>query len=91
MQELKEGLRTFEDFVNEGLIEYVDVNEENNCLIALREENVCGGLSLDCDCGCLFVVCVCMYVCVYVLVYIFICVCICVCLVTCQVHIYTYV
>lgn len=42
IRELKEGLRTFEDFVNEGLIEYVDVNEENNCLIALREENVCG-------------------------------------------------
>jgi DNA-directed RNA polymerase III subunit RPC2 len=37
MQELKDGHRTFDDFLREGLIEYIDVNEENNSLIALHE------------------------------------------------------
>ncbi|KAL3691016.1 hypothetical protein R1sor_004667 [Riccia sorocarpa] len=37
MKELKDGFRTFEDFLREGLVEYLDVNEENNCLIALYE------------------------------------------------------
>ncbi|XP_074292331.1 DNA-directed RNA polymerase III subunit 2-like isoform X2 [Silene latifolia] len=38
MQELADGVRTFDGFLQEGLIEYLDVNEENNALIALYEE-----------------------------------------------------
>lgn len=30
--------RTFEDFLHHGLIEYLDVNEENDSQIALYEE-----------------------------------------------------
>ncbi|KAJ7536311.1 hypothetical protein O6H91_12G064000 [Diphasiastrum complanatum] len=37
MKELKDGFRTFDDFLREGLVEYLDVNEENNALIALYE------------------------------------------------------
>lgn len=37
MRELLDGVRTFDDFLREGLIEYLDVNEENNALIALYE------------------------------------------------------
>ncbi|KAL1363684.1 hypothetical protein AAHE18_03G165200 [Arachis hypogaea] len=37
MEELKDGMRTFDDFLRDGLIEYLDVNEENNALIALYE------------------------------------------------------
>lgn len=37
MKELSDGVRTFDDFLREGLIEYLDVNEENNALIALYE------------------------------------------------------
>ncbi|CAN7027156.1 unnamed protein product [Brassica rapa subsp. trilocularis] len=37
MKELQDGVRTFDDFIREGLIEYLDVNEENNALIALYE------------------------------------------------------
>ncbi|MED6179430.1 DNA-directed RNA polymerase III subunit 2 [Stylosanthes scabra] len=37
MKELKDGVRTFDDFLRDGLIEYLDVNEENNALIALYE------------------------------------------------------
>ncbi|KAJ8774049.1 hypothetical protein K2173_009480 [Erythroxylum novogranatense] len=37
MIELRDGARTFDDFLQEGLIEYLDVNEENNALIALYE------------------------------------------------------
>ncbi|XP_061988708.1 DNA-directed RNA polymerase III subunit 2-like [Rosa rugosa] len=37
MEELKAGYRTFDDFLNDGLIEYLDVNEQNNALIALYE------------------------------------------------------
>lgn len=29
--------RSFEDFLHEGLVEYLDVNEENDCQIALYE------------------------------------------------------
>lgn len=36
---MQDGLRTFDDFLREGLIEYLDVNEENNCLISLYERN----------------------------------------------------
>jgi DNA-directed RNA polymerase III subunit RPC2 len=27
--------RSFDDFLKEGLVEYLDVNEENDCMIAL--------------------------------------------------------
>ncbi|TYK03821.1 DNA-directed RNA polymerase III subunit 2 isoform X2 [Cucumis melo var. makuwa] len=37
MKELSDGVRTFDDFLRDGLIEYLDVNEENNALIALYE------------------------------------------------------
>ncbi|KAJ6874482.1 hypothetical protein NC652_034235 [Populus alba x Populus x berolinensis] len=33
----KDGARTFDDFLHEGLIEYIDVNEESNALVALYE------------------------------------------------------
>lgn len=31
-----DGARTFDDFLHEGLIEYLDVNEENNALVGLE-------------------------------------------------------
>ncbi|XP_038053269.1 DNA-directed RNA polymerase III subunit RPC2-like [Patiria miniata] len=37
MQELNQGIRSFEDFLGDGLVEYLDVNEENDCQIALYE------------------------------------------------------
>ncbi|GAB2295727.1 DNA-directed RNA polymerase III subunit 2 [Dionaea muscipula] len=37
MKELTDGVRTFDDFLHDGLIEYLDVNEENNALIALYD------------------------------------------------------
>ncbi|TVU33733.1 hypothetical protein EJB05_25566, partial [Eragrostis curvula] len=41
MRELRDGIRSFDDFLGDGqnkaLIEYLDVNEENNALIALYE------------------------------------------------------
>jgi DNA-directed RNA polymerase III subunit RPC2 len=37
-QELASGLRIFEDFLKDGVIEYIDVNEENNCFIAINEK-----------------------------------------------------
>ncbi|KAB1200829.1 DNA-directed RNA polymerase III subunit RPC2 [Morella rubra] len=37
MKELLDGVRTFDDFLRDGLMEYLDVNEENNALIALYE------------------------------------------------------
>ncbi|KAK9056091.1 hypothetical protein SSX86_027179 [Deinandra increscens subsp. villosa] len=37
MKELKDGVRNFDSFLREGLLEYLDVNEENNALIALYE------------------------------------------------------
>eukprot|EP00668_Euglena_longa_P033150 GGOE01042677.1.p1 GENE.GGOE01042677.1~~GGOE01042677.1.p1 ORF type:complete len:1135 (-),score=406.12 GGOE01042677.1:113-3463(-) len=40
LHELAEGVRNFEDFLREGLVEFLDVNEENDCFIALREENI---------------------------------------------------
>ena len=36
-QEVKAGRMGFNDFLVRGLVEYVDVNEENNSLIALYE------------------------------------------------------
>jgi len=44
LQELQAGRRNFDDFIKDGLIEYLDVNEENNSMIALREHN----LSIEC-------------------------------------------
>lgn len=38
--ELKRGLKTFEDFVLDGLIEYLDVNEEANAYIVCQEEEI---------------------------------------------------
>jgi len=32
--------RSFDDFLREGLVEYLDVNEENDCLVALAEEDI---------------------------------------------------
>ncbi|XP_060177518.1 DNA-directed RNA polymerase III subunit 2-like [Lycium barbarum] len=38
MKELRDGVRDFNSFLRDGLIEYLDVNEENNSLIALYEK-----------------------------------------------------
>lgn len=38
--ELKAGVRTFDDFVRDGLIEFLDVNEENNSYIAIDESYI---------------------------------------------------
>jgi len=40
MRELAEGTRTFDDFLKEGIIEYVDVNEENNSNIVFKESEI---------------------------------------------------
>jgi DNA-directed RNA polymerase III subunit RPC2 len=40
IKELSEGYRTFDDFLKEGLIEYLDVNEENNSLMAVYEQDI---------------------------------------------------
>jgi len=40
IQELVQGFRSFEDFLHEGLVEYLDVNEENDCSIALYEHEI---------------------------------------------------
>ncbi|CAH1388640.1 unnamed protein product [Nezara viridula] len=40
INKLSSGLMKFEDFLNEGLIEYLDVNEENDSLIALNEGEI---------------------------------------------------
>lgn len=32
--------RSFDDFLKEGLVEYLDVNEENDCMIALYESQI---------------------------------------------------
>lgn len=37
INEVNAGYRTFNDFLKEGRIEFLDVNEENNCFIALSE------------------------------------------------------
>lgn len=34
------GLRDFSSFLAENCVEYVDVNEENNCLVALSEADI---------------------------------------------------
>lgn len=40
IKELVAGLRTFEDFLHDGSVEYLDVNEENDCNIALYESSI---------------------------------------------------
>jgi DNA-directed RNA polymerase III subunit RPC2 len=40
MKELAEGVRTFDDFLKQGLIEYLDVNEENNSMIVFKEQDI---------------------------------------------------
>ncbi|KAK4122736.1 beta and beta-prime subunits of DNA dependent RNA-polymerase [Parathielavia appendiculata] len=37
---LQLGEATFDDFLRRGVIEYLDVNEENDALIAIREEDI---------------------------------------------------
>lgn len=37
---MKEGLRMFDDFIKDGLVEYLDVNEENDALIAVYEKDL---------------------------------------------------
>ncbi|KAK2158794.1 hypothetical protein LSH36_164g11051 [Paralvinella palmiformis] len=40
IKELTQGVRSFDDFLREGLLEYLDVNEENDCQIALYESDI---------------------------------------------------
>ena len=40
IQELKKGLLTFDDFLKKGLVEYLDVNEENDSYSALYESMI---------------------------------------------------
>lgn len=39
-QELKKGAVAFDDFLHKGLVEYLDVNEENDSYIALYEADI---------------------------------------------------
>ncbi|KNC55141.1 DNA-directed RNA polymerase III subunit RPC2 [Thecamonas trahens ATCC 50062] len=45
LAELRQGLRSFDDFVADGLIEFLDVNEENGAHIALYEREIVPGLT----------------------------------------------
>ncbi len=38
--QLTQGVRGFDDFLHDGLVEYLDVNEENDCLVALYERDI---------------------------------------------------
>lgn len=38
--ELEKGIRSFEDFLHDGLIEFLDVNEENDSFIACYEKDI---------------------------------------------------
>ncbi|KAH8320546.1 hypothetical protein KR067_005238 [Drosophila pandora] len=40
LDELNRGIRKFDDFLLDGLIEYLDVNEENDSFIAWNEEHI---------------------------------------------------
>jgi len=40
LEDLGTGIRTFQHFLEDGLVEYVDVSEENNCMIAIREADL---------------------------------------------------
>eukprot|EP00916_Digyalum_oweni_P014317 GHVL01023532.1.p1 GENE.GHVL01023532.1~~GHVL01023532.1.p1 ORF type:complete len:1163 (+),score=185.74 GHVL01023532.1:134-3622(+) len=41
LEMLARGEMTFMDFLHQGILEWVDVNEENNLLIAMRESDIC--------------------------------------------------
>ncbi len=45
MAQLTNGVRSLENLLSMGIIEYVDVNEENNCSIALSEDQLAPGSS----------------------------------------------
>lgn len=45
IHDLSIGLKDFSDFIREGIIEYLDVNEENNALISLNETGVRVGVT----------------------------------------------
>ena len=40
IKDLEDGLTDFNDFLKEGLLEYLDVNEQINALIALNEDGI---------------------------------------------------
>src|ERR1043166_4412621 len=40
IQQLVQGILTFEDFLHDGLIEFLDVNEESDSQIALYEHDI---------------------------------------------------
>lgn len=40
LDQLEEGILQFDDFIKSGMIEYLDVNEENDTLIAVYENNI---------------------------------------------------
>ena len=40
MEALEQGIKTFEDFLHDGLIEYLDVNEENDSFVANSEDGI---------------------------------------------------
>jgi DNA-directed RNA polymerase subunit B len=40
LTELKEGKKKWTDLINDGIVEYIDAEEEENALIALREEDL---------------------------------------------------
>jgi DNA-directed RNA polymerase III subunit RPC2 len=40
LKDLERGLRDFNSFLVDGCVEYVDVNEENNILVALRDADI---------------------------------------------------
>uniref|UniRef100_A0A182IIZ1 DNA-directed RNA polymerase n=1 Tax=Anopheles atroparvus TaxID=41427 RepID=A0A182IIZ1_ANOAO len=40
LEQMKLGLRKFDDFLHDGLIEYLDVNEENDSFIAYQERDI---------------------------------------------------
>ena len=43
MREIADGLRSFQDCLSDGLVEYLDVNEENDSCIALYERDITSG------------------------------------------------
>ena len=43
LDDLKSKKKGFQDFLKEGIIEYLDVNEENDSLIAVRQDNIIPG------------------------------------------------
>ena len=40
MQKLADNYINFDDFVHDGLVEYLDVNEENDSYIAVYESDI---------------------------------------------------